>query len=266
MKQIELQDVQLVYRDNERKNVPVILFIHGFPFSQEMWSKQRELLNDRFRIITYDLRGHGRSGVGDGQYSVELFVDDLMALLDHLKIKQAVLAGLSMGGYVALRAVERHPERVSGLILCNTRSQADTNEVKLKRFAQFRELKSGEQGSFTETFLQAVCSPEHYRDDAEPVRKIRRIISETQIMALCGTLLALASRTDTSESLPGIRVPVLLVAGEKDVITPVEDLRYLQEHIPGALLEVIPGAAHLSNLENPDAFNKALTSFLSRFH
>ena len=124
---------EVFYVERGISDAAPIVLIHGFPFSHEMWEPQIEVLQKRFRVIAYDLRGHGKSGVGDGQYTLEFFVDDLLGLLGHLKIERAVLCGLSMGGYIALRAVERNPERVRSLILADTQSKADSNEAKLKR-------------------------------------------------------------------------------------------------------------------------------------
>ncbi|MBM2853064.1 MAG: hypothetical protein HW420_1611 [Candidatus Nitrosotenuis sp.] len=104
-----------------------------------MWKAQIALLQENgFRVISYDLRGHGQSDVGDGQYTLELFVDDLIALLDYLKITKTVVCGFSMGGYVALRAIERNPERFNALILCDTTSSADSNEARLRRATSSR--------------------------------------------------------------------------------------------------------------------------------
>jgi pimeloyl-ACP methyl ester carboxylesterase len=107
----------------------------------EMWQSQIQMLNESYRVVAYDLRGQGRSDTGDGQFTIEFLVDDLIALLDILKLKSAVLCGLSMGGYVALRASERYPDRVSGLILCDTKSEADTNESKLARTESIKAVK-----------------------------------------------------------------------------------------------------------------------------
>src|SRR5258708_7647613 len=112
-------------------SIPIV-FLHGFPFSQAMWEPQVAVLS-KGQAVTYDIRGHGQAPVGDGLYTIELFVDDLIALLDERKIPKAILCGLSMGGYIALRAVERESHRVAGLVLADTRSEADPNEGKIKR-------------------------------------------------------------------------------------------------------------------------------------
>ena len=101
-----------------------------------MWNSQRDVLKKNFHVIAYDIRGHGKSDVGDGQYTIELFVDDLIELLNYLKIDKTILCGFSVGGYIALRAIERNPEWFISLILCDTKSEIDTNEAKLQTYMQ----------------------------------------------------------------------------------------------------------------------------------
>ncbi len=243
--------------------VPVVL-IHGFPFSHEMWYPQVEALSPHYRVITYDVRGHGKSEVGDGQYTIELFVDDLFGVLDYLKIEKAVGVGLSMGGYIALRAIERNPERFRALVLCDTRSEADTNESKLKRAATIRMVKGAGVEKFAADFVKSVFAPQTFERDPETVHFIQDIIEETSPTAIVGTLLALAARTDTTASLPNINVPTLILVGEHDTLTPPSAAEAMGAKIANSELHVIPDAAHMSNLENPEVFNKHLLDFLSQ--
>jgi 3-oxoadipate enol-lactonase len=240
-----------------------VVFIHGFPFNQRMWEPQLAALPSRFRAIAYDVRGHGESGVGDGQYTVELFVDDLMGILDYLDVSRAVICGLSMGGYITLRAVERHPERFLGMILCDTRSEADTDEARLKRAATIQSVRAHGVRVFAEDFLKAVLAPQTLEAHPEVVEKVRDMIIGNNSLGICGTLLTLAARTDTTPSLPSMNLPALVLVGEHDALTPPDSARRLQANLPQAQLVVIPNAAHLSNLENPAAFNEALLSFLN---
>lgn len=241
-----------------------VVFIHGFPFSQGMWRPQVEALKASFRCITYDNRGHGESDVGEGQYMLEFFVDDLIALLDHLKIPKAVLCGLSMGGYIALRAVERNPERVQALVLCDTRCEADTNEAKLKRAVSIRTVKEKGVPAFAEGFLKAVFTPKSFETHPQEVEAIRKTILSNPPLGICGTLLALASRTDTTAALAQIKVPTLIQVGDQDTITPPSAAETLHKGISGSELHIIPNAAHMSNLENAEAFNQHLGAFLNK--
>ncbi|HUN66967.1 MAG TPA: alpha/beta fold hydrolase [Bacteroidota bacterium] len=245
-----------------RTGIPVVL-VHGFPFDQRMWDPQVEALCGKYYTVTYDVRGHGKSETGDGQYNVELFVDDLIALLDHLKISRAVLVGLSMGGYIALRTAERNPERVRALVLCDTRSEADGNEGKIRRAAQANLVRSEGLAAFLEPFLQGVFYKGTYSSNPELVSTIRSTIERTSPRSITGTLIALAGRTDTTPALYSIRVPTLILVGKNDTLTPVSASTAMKEKIPGAKMHIIPKAGHLSNLENPQEFNERLLDFLA---
>ncbi len=218
----------------------------------------------KYRAVAYDARGHGQSDVGDAQYTIELHVDDLIALLDHLKIEKAVLVGLSMGGYIALRALERNPERVRAAVLCDTRSEADSNEARLKRAAGIANVKKNGAAVFAAEFVKGVFTAETLKIKPEVVDQIRNTIARMSPLAITGTLLALAARTDTTESLSRIKVPSMILVGEHDTITPLSAAQAMHERIPNAELHVIPRSAHMSSLENPEVFNEKLLSFLRR--
>jgi len=243
------------------QGLPVV-FLHGFPFSHAMWRPQFQALNKNYYAIAYDLRGHGQSEVGDGQYTLEGHVDDLLSLLDHLKIDKTVIVGLSMGGYIALRALERNPERFRAAVLCDTRSEADSDEAKLRRAAQVKQVKQKGSANFAEGFVKAVFAASSFQERPQAVAEIRGIISQTSPLSIAGTLLALAARSDTTRSLPGFQIPTLLLVGELDAITPPEAAGAMHEKIPRSKLAIIPRAAHLSNLENPEDFNRHLLEFL----
>ena len=240
-----------------------VVFIHGFPFSHRMWEPQLEALPHRYRAVAYDVRGHGDSEVGHGQYTVELFVDDLIGLLDHLAVDRAVVCGLSMGGYIALRAVERHPERFRGLVLCDTRSEADTDEAKVKRAGTIAAVRSRGVPAFAKEFVKLVLAPRTIKANPAVVQMTREMITATDPVGVCGTLLALAARTDTTPALPAMNLPALILVGEHDTLTPPTDAQAMARALPEAALHVIPDAAHMSNLENPAAFNERLLAFLS---
>jgi 3-oxoadipate enol-lactonase len=261
---IRLNGIQINYTERGLPNGLPVVFIHGFPFSHEMWEPQMRALPNNIRAVTYDVRGHGASDVSDGQYTIELFVDDLIALLDHLVIDKAVLCGLSMGGYVALRAVERHPERIRGLILCDTKSEADGNEAKVKRTATIKTIKSAGVGAFAEEFVKMIFAAESFRTNADAIALITRLITANSPLGICGAALALAARTDTTAALSSIRVPTLVLVGEHDVLTPPAAARQMNDQIKGSELRIIPKAGHMSNLESAYAFNGEMQAFLQR--
>jgi len=241
-----------------------VVFVHGFPFSHAQWAPQLEAFSHRYRVAAYDLRGLGRTEVGDGQYTIEGYVDDLLAALDHLGHDKAVICGLSMGGYVALRAVEREPDRFLGLVLCDTRSGADSNEGKVSRANAARDLKSSGTERFLNAFLPLVLGPTTLGERAQVVEAVERMVREQRVTGLVGAQMAMAARTDTTEALHRITVPTLILVGEEDTLTPPAQAREMAARIPEADLVVVPAAGHVSNLENPEAFNAALGEFLER--
>lgn len=261
---IKLNGIQLNYQERGLPQGMPVVFIHGFPFSHAMWDPQMMALPHDVRAVSYDVRGHGQSDPGDGQYTIELFVDDLIGLLDELAIKQAVICGLSMGGYIALRAVERHPERVQALVLCDTRSESDPNEGRIKRAGQMKSVKQTGSKAFAEGFVKAVFAEGTFTKNPQAIKTIQGIIEATPPLVIAGTLLALAARTDTTPALAGIKVPTLIMVGEHDALTPPAASEAMHKAIKGSELKIIPGAAHMSNLENPAAFNEHLLSFLKR--
>ncbi len=243
-----------------------ITFIHGFPFSLGMWEPQMWALPNQYRAIAYDVRGHGQSDVGDGQYSIEFFVDDLIGLLDHLVIDKTILCGLSMGGYIALRAIERHPDRVNGLILCDTKSTPDSDEGRVKRAGTLKSVKTNGVQQFADGFVKTVFADSTFRSHPELVESIKSVITATSPIGIGGTLMALASRTDTTPVLPRIAVPTLILCGERDTLTPPKDSEFMHRQITGSVFHVVPSGAHLCNLENPGVFNEKLIAFLKSFH
>jgi 3-oxoadipate enol-lactonase len=241
--------------------IPVV-FIHAFPMNKGMWAPQVDILKSDFRVLTYDVRGHGLSDVGSGQYTIEYCVDDLIGLLDHLNLKKVVVVGLSMGGYIALRALERNPEYFRGAVLCNTRSEADTNEAKIKRSNDAKVVMVLGIRKFAEFFLPKAFRERTFTTNPAIVTFAKNLIENNLPAGIAGMLIALAARTDMTPSLDKIKLPVLLIAGQYDELTPPVLLASMRDKIPGAVLQIIPDAAHYSNLENSDAFNTSLIDFL----
>lgn len=252
---------KLYYVDVGPPSRPTVVLIHGFPFSSEMWGSQIEALKRSYRLIAFDLRGQGRSAAGDGQFPLEFLVDDLVALLDKLRVERAIFCGLSMGGYVSLRAIERNTDRVSGLILCDTKSEADTNEGKLARAATIKAINKDGVKNFARRFLKDAFSSASL-SDSRLVSAATKIISKNKPLGLRGTLLALAGRTDTTSFLPKIKVPTLILVGEADRITPPDFSQRMHSSIQDSELHLVANAGHLSNMENSKDFNAYLLNFL----
>jgi 3-oxoadipate enol-lactonase len=247
--------------EGPESGLPVV-FIHAFPMSKEMWAPQVDALKNEYRVLTYDVRGHGQSDIGTGQYTIEFCVDDLVGLLDHLNLMKVVVVGLSMGGYIALRAIERHPDRFRAAVLCNTRSEPDTNEAKIKRSADIKVIQTLGMRRITEFFLPKFFHDRTFTTNPDIIKFAKTIIGKNNPTGVTGMLLALAARTDTTPSLAKIRMPVLLIAGEFDQLTPPAVIASIHQKIPGAVIHTVPGAAHYSNLENSEVFNTSVINFL----
>jgi 3-oxoadipate enol-lactonase len=255
-----INGINLAYSD-QGQGLPVV-FVHAFPLSREMWTPQAEALAGRFRIITVDLRGHGESDAPLWRYTLEQFSDDLRGLLDHLAVRQAVFVGLSMGGYTLFAFYRRYADRVKALVLADTRAQADTEEGRAKRVAMAQTAYRNGPAAVAREMLPILFSPAALAGRPDLIQLAERIIGGNQVSGILGDLMAMADRPDSRPMLRGIACPTLVLVGEWDQGTPPADARVMAEGIPGAKLEIIPQAGHLSNLEQPEAFNRALVAFL----
>lgn len=244
--------------------IVTIVFIHGFPFSSAIWEPQLLALPGNVKGVAYDIRGFGDSPATHTYFSIDLFARDLSALLSALHIEKAVLCGVSMGGYIALRACEAFPEQVAGLVLCDTNAVADSNEAKLKRFASIDQIMADNVTAFADQFVGGLFSEKTKQEKSGIVNFIHGLILNTSPHTLCGTQLALASRTDSSSSLASIKVPVMLVRGADDRLSTQEQIDFMATHITGAESHSIPFCGHLPNLEDAPAFNALLSAFLAK--
>lgn len=261
---ITANNITLSYSDEGPENVPVIIFIHGFPFNKEMWNSQMDALSENFRVIAVDVRGHGSSYSGVDEFSIELFVKDLLSLMDTLEIEKTTLCGLSMGGYIALKAIEINPGRFEALILCDTGCTTDSSEAKEKRMKAIEIILENGVEKFADDSLKNFFAPVTFTAKKELVAEIKEIMVNTTEKSVIKTLLALSKRKETCSQLWKINVPVLIMVGKEDKITPPEAAQFMHEKIEGSELYIIENAGHLSNMENPEKFNEQLKRFLDK--
>jgi pimeloyl-ACP methyl ester carboxylesterase len=248
----------------ERGTGPVVVLVHGFPLSKEMWRHQLDALAAGHRVIAPDLPGHGESPAPEGAYEMDAMADAVIALLDRLEITQpVVLGGLSMGGYVALALVLRHPQRVRGLLLIDTRAAADTPEAARSREETAQGvLRSKSTTAMIETMVPRLFGKTTLERHPEKIEPILAIMEGTSPQGVAGALRGMAVRPDRRGDLGSIAVPTLVLVGEDDVISPPSEAREIAAAIPRARLEVIPAAGHLAPYENPSATNAAILGFL----
>ena len=264
----QVNGLRMFFEDRSASDFETILFIHGFPFDHSMWRHQLFLLGTESRCIAPDLRGHG--GTLDlaeprqaDEVTIDLLAEDLIALLDHLQLRQEkiTVCGLSMGGYIAFALWRKVPARIGRLILADTKATPDTPEVKTRRQAQAEKVKQEGPKAISEGMLDSLLTPENRNGVIGA--EVRRMIESTPAHGIVNALHALANRPDSTDTLATISVPALVIVGEHDKLTSLEDAQYMHDRLSHkAPLAVIPKAGHISPLENPDAFNQAILAFL----
>jgi pimeloyl-ACP methyl ester carboxylesterase len=253
------------YDDEGDEKAPAIIFIHGFPLNKSMWDMQREALKDTYRVIAYDIRGYGDSEAGDVEFSIDLFVNDLLCLIDALELNNTILCGLSMGGYIALRATEKYPEFFDALILSDTQCVADTPEGKAKRLTAMESIKGNGVENYADESIKNLFAAESFTTRIKEIAAVKKMIVGASQESLINTLHALANREETCSKLEDIKMPVLIMVGSEDKITPPSAAQMMKERIGDSYLKVVAHAGHLANLENPSVFNHHLHKFLHRF-
>jgi len=257
----QVNGFRLAYGDRGREHARTLLLVHGFPLDRRLWGAQVGALVTMTRVITPDLRGHGKSEIVPGPFTMEQHADDLAALLDHLKIRRAVVAGLSMGGYVAFAFWRRYPAQVQGLILADTRAEPDSVPARGGRDAAIARVQQTGAAAYADEMLLRLLAPASLAD-GKIAGAARKMMAEQPVEGIVGALGGLRDRADSRATLPTITVPTLVIAGDADVITPPADAQAMAAAIPGARLVVIPKAGHLSPLENPRTFNAAVRTLL----
>ena len=240
-------------------DVPV-LFVHGFPLDRTLWGPIVEGLAGAYRIAP-DLRGFGLSDAPDLGYSMTTYADDLIALLDSVGVGRAVVCGLSMGGYIAFELARRAPERLAGLVLMDTRAEADTPDARRGRDAAAQQVRERGPAPIADAMMGQLLSERTSKAVAE---RVRATIMHTPPAGLIGALGAMRDRPGSTALLGELgAVPTLVIVGEDDPITPPSTARELANAIPGARLEVVSGAAHLPPLEQPKATTRLLAEFIA---
>ena len=260
-KKIRVRGIEMAY-DVEGSGPPVVL-LHGYPFNRSMWREQVEALQGSFRVITPDLRGLGETEAGaEERATMNEMAEDVAALLDELKIARVILGGLSMGGYVSLAFTRRFPLRVRALLLADTRPQTDTDEARHAREEQAQKALEEGMSAITDIILKKALAPSTHAERPEIVSRVREMIHSTKPEGAAAALRGMAARSDQTDFLASILAPTLIIVGSEDQLTPPKDAELMHREIRGSRLEVIEGAAHVSNLERPEEFNRALMEFL----
>lgn len=261
LRRLSVNGVNLVV--DVRGRGPAILFIHGYPLSHTVWEPQLAGLEGWTRIAP-DLRGMGQSDAPDLGYSMATYAEDLLALLSALGVERAVLCGLSMGGYVAFEILRRAPERVRGLVLMDTRAEADTPEGRRARETAMALARDGGSVAIAESMLPKILSPTVQAENPSLVERVRQMMAATPVAGITGAIGALRDRPDSTGLLLELaEMPTLVIVGEQDQLIPPDKVRAMAAAIPGARFELVKGAGHLPTLERPDATTALLGEFLA---
>lgn len=231
-----------------------ILWIHGFPHSSRIFEPQLAIAG--WRHIRIDLPGFGRSIPPAGELTMADYSAAALDVLSHLGISSAVVAGISMGGYITMQIVRDAPGRVRGLILIDTRERDDSDQAREDRYKTIAEIESHGPKPVLESMLPKMVVSGKRRDP------FREVMAEATSAGMIAAQRAMATRPDSTQTVRRIRVPALVVCGDRDPITPPPDARRLASLIPHAELTIIANAAHASNFDQPEAFNRAVTEFL----
>jgi len=238
-----------------------LLLVHAFPLTADLWRPQLDAPPAGWRLVAPDLRGFGEASGASPARTVDDHVDDLVELLDALSIEQAVVGGVSMGGYIAFALWRRAPERILGLVLADTRAEPDTDEARAGRGEMQREVREKGATAVADRMVPRLLGAAAQRRTGL-VEGVRRMIESASPEAIVNALECLMARPDSVPTLATITCPTLVVVGDEDEITPPAGARSMAAAIAGARLAVIPGAGHLSSLEQPEAFNVEVGAFL----
>jgi 3-oxoadipate enol-lactonase len=247
--------------------MPVAVLIHAFPLAATMWEPQLKNAPPGWRLIAPDLRGFGGSTSADPEGespSIDDYAADVVDLLAELGVTSAVVGGLSMGGYVTFAVLRRAPEVAIGVVLADTKPGADSLEARANRRSMLALLDREGPSGVAREMVPKLLSPASQLERPDLESGVRRLIKQQSAAALRGAIQRLMDRPDATPQLPGIRVPVMVVVGSDDQVTPVSEAQRMAEGIPRADMVVIPRSGHLSSLEQSDEFNRALSAFLSR--
>jgi 3-oxoadipate enol-lactonase len=243
---------------------PLLLCVHGFPLDHSMWQGQLVGLADRFRVVAPDLRGFGRSHGGPAVTSLDDFVADLCDLLDQLALTEPVtLCGLSMGGYIAFRFAALAPQRLNGLILCDTRAAADTADVIANRHRMVEIVRKGGVATVADAMHSKLFAAVSYAEQPTIAESTRRVMMTARPEAVAAALLAMAARPDATPQLASLPMPSLWLCGSEDSSTPPAEMQANAGLAPDSRFVEITDAGHMAPLEQPTLVNECIARFMN---
>ena len=251
------------YVIEEGRGAAVVL-LHAFPLNASMWAPQREALASHYRVICPDQRGFGGTQLGHDEPSLDEVADDVVAMLDARKVDRFVLGGLSMGGYVAMALLRRHPERVSGLILADTKAAADAPEAVANRHRiADAVVEAGSSALLVDEVLPTLLGTTTKEERPLVLGRVKALVERAPAYAVAWAQRAMAARPDSFGTLRSVDVPALVVVGDEDQLSTADDARAMADALPDSRLVTIPRAGHLTNVEAPEEFTATVLEFLA---
>ncbi len=238
-----------------------LVLLHGFPLDRSVWRQQVEELSKDMRVIAPDLRGFGRSPRAEGPFSLTDLADDVHRLIASLGLKKVVLAGLSMGGYIAEAFVAKYAESLAGLVIIDSKVEPDSTEGKAARDKMIALVKEKGSAAVAEQMLPKMLAPSHAKDGSLAT-ELRAIMEACPPDTIAYAIAAMRDRPDRAVELAKLRIPALVIVGEHDAIISLEVAKKTSMKIPGATLHVVPNAGHMSPMEAPTDVNEALRAFV----
>ena len=262
MPRITANGIRIDYELSGPPGAPVVTLSHSIATDSRMWEPQVEALAPHFRVLRFDTRGHGGTDAPPGPYSLEQLAEDANALLEALGIDQTHFVGLSMGGMIGQMLALTHPERLSSLTLCDTSARMPP-EMRPEWDARIQTTLTAGMEAHVEPTITRWFTSGFIENRPDVVDSVRALIRETDVQGYVGCCRAI-QELDLLDRLPEIRLPTLVIVGRDDPATPVEAARAIHRQIVGSQLVIVESASHLSNLEQPEAFNHALLAFLEK--
>ena len=263
----DLSGVQFHYTEQAHAaagKVPLVL-LHGFPLDSSMWQAQLTALSPERRVVAPDLRGFGRTR-SDAPFTIASLADDIHALLGAVGALPCILTSLSMGGYVALAYAKKYPADLRGLILIDTKAEADTPEGKEGRGKMIELARKEGAKAVADQMMPKMLAKDAADQRPQTAATLRKIMEACPQKTIEHALAAMRDRPDRSGELGAIKVPTLVIVGESDAITPPAVAQSMAQKIPGAELVTVRGAGHMSPMEQPEQVNRAMKAFLGRLN
>ncbi|UCF18329.1 MAG: alpha/beta fold hydrolase [Gemmatimonadota bacterium] len=255
--------ITLSYIDQGEGDI-CLVFLHGFPFTAELWRPQVDALAHRYRIIAPNLRGFGNSLLPAEPYTLANLADDVAELIAALGLKKVVIVGLSMGGYVAFELFRRHQRLVRALVLADTKPDPDTETAREARARLAQLAESDGSAAVTRELLPKLLAERTRTTHPQIEQQLIQMMDAARPEAIAAASRAMAERVDSRPLLPRITLPVLVIGGSEDSLAPPEPTRAWARALPNAIVHFIKGAGHVSNLERPEEFNHLLSDFLGQ--